>query len=231
VGRLVYTGPNHISWTIVGVVDDVRQFDLDRAATPQSFADARQWPVNQNLFPLGPYYVVRTTADDSAALLSAVRGLARQLDAESGLYNIASMEAIVSNSTSRPRMYATLLGIFAGVSVCLAVIGLYGVMAYAVAQRTREIAIRMALGARRGDVMRLVLGQSLALIAIGIVLGIAGAAGMTRYLEAMLFDLTRLDPGTFVSVSILFAIIALIASYVPARRATKVDPLVALRYD
>jgi putative ABC transport system permease protein len=108
---------------------------------------------------------------------------------------------------------------------------LYGVMAYAVAQRTREIAIRVALGARRADVMGLVLGQSLLLIAIGIILGVAGAAMVTRYLEAMLYGLTPLDTTTFVGVSLLFAIVALIASYVPARRATRVNPLIALRYD
>jgi ABC-type antimicrobial peptide transport system permease subunit len=104
-------------------------------------------------------------------------------------------------------------------------------MAYAVAQRTREIAIRVALGARRADVMRLVLGQSLLVIAIGIILGVGGAAMVTRYLAAMLYGLTPLDAATFVGVSLLFAIVALIASYVPARRATRVDPLIALRYD
>jgi predicted permease len=231
VGRLVYA-VDAIPWLIVGVIDDVRQFGLDRAPTPQFFADVRQWSEDRNLFPLGPYYIIRTAPGAaSASIISAIRGIAQQMDAESGLYNVASMDAIVSNSTSRPRMYATLLGIFAGVSACLAAIGLYGVMAYGVAQRTREIAIRMALGARRANVMRLVLGQSLALAAIGIAIGIAGAAGVTRYLQAMLFGLTPFDTTTFVGVAIMFATVALIASYVPARRATRVDPLIALRYD
>jgi hypothetical protein len=231
VGRVVYTGPDDTPWTVIGVVEDVRQFGLDQAATPQVFIDLRQWPQERNRYPLGPYYLVRTATADNAALLASIHNLARGLDTTAGVYNVATMDAIVSNSTSRPRMYATLLGVFAGVSACLAVIGLYGVMAYAVAQRTREIAIRVALGARRADVMSLVLGQSLLLIAIGIVLGVGGAALVTRYLEAMLYGLTPLDATTFVGVSLLFAIVALIAAFVPARRATRVDPLIALRYD
>jgi predicted permease len=232
IGRLVYTGPDQSPWTIIGVVEDVRQFGLDRTPTPQFFADFRQWREEGNRYPLGsPYYLVRTTTVDDAALLATIQSLARGLDTTAGVYNVATMDAIMSNSTSRPRMYATLLGIFAGVGACLAVIGLYGVMAYAVAQRTREIAIRVALGARRADVMGLVLGQSLLLIAIGIVLGIGGAAMVTRYLEAMLYGLTPFDTTTFVGVSLLFAMVALIASYVPARRATRVNPLIALRYD
>ena len=113
----------------------------------------------------------------------------------------------------------------------LGAIGIYGVLAYAVGQRTQEIGIRMALGAERGAVLRMVLRRGIVLAAIGIVLGLAGAAGLTRYLSGMLYDLTPLDPPTYAAVAILFATVALIASYLPARRATQVDPVVALRHD
>ena len=139
------------------------------------------------------------------------------------------MDDIVSNRIARPRMYAVLLGIFAGIGVALAAIGIYGVMAYSVSQRTREIGIRVALGAQRSEVVGLVLNQSLVLTVVGIALGIAGAAAVTRYLEGLLFGLTPLDPATFIGVSVMFAAVALVAAYVPARRATRVDPLVALR--
>jgi putative ABC transport system permease protein len=139
------------------------------------------------------------------------------------------MDQIVSNSLSRPRLYAVLLGVFAGIAVALAAIGIYGVMAYSVAQRTREIGIRMALGAQRGQVVRLVLRQSIALTTIGTVAGLCAAAAITRYLQGMLFGLTPLDPSTFAAVALLFSAVATVASYVPARHATSVDPLVALR--
>ncbi|MGH9314580.1 MAG: FtsX-like permease family protein [Vicinamibacterales bacterium] len=126
-------------------------------------------------------------------------------------------------------MYAILIGIFAALAVALAAIGIYGVLAYSVTQRTREIGIRMALGARRSEVMGLVLGQSLVLTAAGIALGLAAAAVVTRYLDRMLFGLTPLDPATFVAVSLMFGLVATLASYLPARRATKVDPVIALR--
>ena len=126
-------------------------------------------------------------------------------------------------------MYATLLGIFAGVAVVLAAIGLYGVTTYAVAQRTREIGIRMALGAQRVEVLTLVLGQNLTWIVAGVVLGLGGAVLMTRYLRGLLYGLTPLDPSTFAAAAVTFAVVALVASYVPARRATQVDPVVALR--
>ena len=132
-------------------------------------------------------------------------------------------------SVAAPRFNTTLLSIFAAVALVLTIIGLYGVMSYSVAQRTNEIGIRMALGARRGQVLAMVLRQGLAPIVIGLALGLGGAAAGTRYLEGLLFGLTPLDPPTFAYVAIAFALVALLASYVPARRATRVDPLVALR--
>jgi putative ABC transport system permease protein len=153
----------------------------------------------------------------------------RQLDPNATLDHVATMEAIVSNSIVRPRMNAVLVAIFSAGAVALASIGLYGVMSYSVAQRRREIGIRMALGARRGQVMGMVLRRSTVLAAIGIVIGLAGAAGVTRFLHGLLFGVTPLDPMTFAATAALFACIALVAAYAPAQRATTVDPLEALR--
>jgi predicted permease len=222
IGLQVYIGNDAGLWEIVGVVEDVRQYAFDREPTPQVFVDIRQWP--GRVFPIGPYFSMRPQAGVSAALAAV-----HQIDAEAGLFNVASMADIVANSTSRPRLYATLLGLFAAIAAALAAVGLYGMIAYGVAQRRREIGIRVALGATRAQVIGLVLRQSLWLTAVGIVIGVAGAAMLTRYLESMLFGLTPLDPTTWVGVSVLFAIVAVVAAYVPARRATTIDPVRALR--
>ncbi len=234
IGKQVYA-QGRTPWEIVGIVSDVRQFDLDQDPDPQIFIDYRQEPPPPPAFagqgpPPAPYFAVRT-ADEPFAVASNVRSIVRELEPQATVDNIATMEQLVSNSLSRPRLYAVLLGLFAGVAVALTAIGIYGVMAYSVTQRRREIGIRMALGAQRGDVMTLVLGQSAALTAIGIVVGVGGALAVSRYLAQMLFGVTPLDPATFIVVSLMFASIAALASFVPARRATQVDPLVALRYE
>jgi putative ABC transport system permease protein len=232
VGRFVYVGRDSIPWEIVGVVADVHQFGPDQVPRPQVFADFRQWPESDRvLFTfLGPYYAARVVGDP-APVVAHARGIARGMDPQAGLFNVATMEQLVANRISRPRMYAVLVGIFAAVAAALAAIGIYGVLAYAVAQRTQEIGVRMALGARAGDVMRLVVGESLGRTAMGIGLGLIGAWWATRYLEGLLFGLTPLDGPTFAAVAALFGVVAAVASYVPARRATKVDPVVALRCD
>jgi predicted permease len=232
IGRSIYA-LGRAPWEIVGIVEDVRQFDLDQDPDPQVFIDYRQEPPPPPQFagqgpPPAPYFAVRTNGEP-LALAASMRSLVRELEPQATVDNIATMEQLVSNSISRPRMYAVLLGIFAGVAVALTAIGIYGVMAYSVAQRIREIGIRMALGAQRADVMGLVLGQSAVLTALGIFLGLTGAAALSRYLDKMLFGLKPLDPATFIAVSLFFGVVATLASYVPARRATKVDPLVALR--
>jgi putative ABC transport system permease protein len=237
LGQIVLFGPpgHRMPLEIAGVAGNVRQFGLDRAPEPQYFMDIRQVPTDPAfrgppLFPVGVYYTVRTTAN-AGAVLGGIRTIARQLDPHATPSDVATMEEIVSNSMTRPRMYAVLVGVFAAVACALAVIGLYGVMAYSVAQRTREIGVRVALGAGRRDVMRLVLRRSLALTAVGIAIGIGGAAGLTRYLESLLFGLRPLDPATFTVVACTFAAVAMLASYLPAQRAASVDPLVALRYE
>ena len=222
IGLHVYIGNDAGLWEIVGVVEDVRQYAFDREPTPQVFVDIRQWP--GPVFPIGPYFSMRPQAGVAAALAAV-----HQLDPEAGLFNVAPMADIVANSTSRPRLYAALVGLFAAIAAALAAIGFYGVIAYGVAQRRREIGIRVALGATRAQVIGLVLRQTLLLTAVGILIGVAGAATLRRHLESMLFGLTPLDPTTWGGVSVLFAMVAAVAAYVPARRAMTIDPVRALR--
>jgi len=224
IGKRFYTIGEE-PWEIVGIVEDIHQFGLDREPGRQMFIDFRQAPSpGRN----GLFIAVRTDRMPGE-LASSVRDIARDLDPLATVDSVATMEQLLANAISRPRFYTVLLAVFAVAAVVLAVIGLYALMSYTVAQRTREIGIRMALGAQRREVMKLVLSDSLVTTSVGVALGLTGAAGLTRYLEGMLFALTPLDPVTFVAVALLFAAVAAVASYVPARRATRVDPLVALR--
>lgn len=229
VGRSVYVANIPSPWTIVGVVADVREFALDRETEPGVFIDAR-WIGDFGFppYPVGPYFIVRVMGDP-AAVMSGLRGAVRTVDPQGTVFNVAGMDALIANSLSRPRLYAVWLGIFAGIAVLLAAIGIYGVLAYAVEARTREIGIRRALGAQTGDVLGLVLKHSLLVTALGLAIGLAGAAMLTRYLAALLYGLTPLDPGTFAAAALTLSAVALLASYVPARRATRVEPQIALR--
>jgi ABC-type antimicrobial peptide transport system permease subunit len=163
------------------------------------------------------------------AISPKVGEIVRAVDPNIGIDAMIPMERLAATSIARPRFYAVLLAIFAGVAGLLAAVGIYGVLAYTVVQRTQEIGIRMALGAQRAQVLALVLRKGVVLAALGIVLGIAGAAASARLLQGMLFGVTPLDARTFSVVAVAFGFVALFASYLPARRATKVDPIVALR--
>ncbi len=226
--RLAPSGPPPRPWQIVGIVEDVRQASLDQEPGPEIYVDFRQLPG-----PSGPpgsarYFALRVEGDPMS-MASSIRGIARQLDSQAMVENVAPMEQLVSSSIARPRLYAVLMGLFAGVATALSAIGIFGVMAYSVEQRTREIGVRMALGAQPAGVVRLVLGRSLALTAVGILVGLGAAMAVARYLETLLFGLTPLDPVTFLAVSVLFAAVATMASVLPARRVTRADPLIALR--
>lgn len=243
VGRLVHLDGrlDLAPQQIVGVVEDMRQSRLDAEPTPQVFIDYRQMlaltqarnmpTAAQERLAFGFLSFFVRTDRDPAALMPAVRSLVNRVNPAAGIDAMLPMQQLVASSLTRQRFYAILLGLFAAIAAVLGAIGIYGVLAYAVAQRTQEIGIRMALGAERGAVLRMVLRRGIALAGIGIVLGLAGAAGVARYLTGMLYDLTPLDAPTYAVVAMLFAGVAVIASYLPARRATQVDPMVALRHD
>ncbi len=228
IGKHVY-GFGAAPIEVIGVVENIRQLGLDQEPIAQVFVDLRQFPPAPRVVESSPplYYAVRTRTE--AHSVAGIRSIVRQLDPQATVDNVATMNELVSNSIARPRLYAVVLGMFAAVAVLLAAIGIYGVMTYSVTRRTREIGIRMALGAARADVIGLVVRQSLTLTVIGIGLGLIGAAAVTRYLSGLLFGVTPLDPTTFIGVAVAFTSVATLAASVPARRATKVDPLVALR--
>ena len=229
IGARIFIGPDDKPWEIVGVTANVRQYSFDRAPTAQVFALPAQWP-GDNVFPLGPYFAVRMHGDRDE-LVRQVRAFASGLEPESGVFNLATMDGIVANRMSRPRLYAVLLGTFAGVAVVLAFVGIYGVIAYTVSQRTREIGIRIALGAAPGRVLRMVLAQSLSIAAGGIVIGLVAAAGLSRSLRGLLFGVESLDVPTFAVVTTAFVVVVSIAAWLPSRRATKIVPVVALRVE
>jgi putative ABC transport system permease protein len=175
--------------------------------------------------------VVRVSVDPLALALGAtVRRTVWEIDKDQPVSDIRSMEEIVSESVARQRFSTLLLGIFASLALALAAVGIYGVMSYSVAQRTREIGIRMALGAQPKDVLKMTVGQALQLVGVGMVIGLIAAFVLTRVMASLLFGISATDPMTFAAISVVLMSAALLASYIPARRATKVDPMVALRY-
>ncbi len=178
----------------------------------------------------GFYFVIRTQGDP-ATYAAAVRGEMLSLDSTLPLRNLRTMDQVIATSISPQRFQMMLLTLFGGIGLALSSIGIYGVMAYTVSQRTREIGIRMALGAQMKDVLRMVLRQGMRLTVIGLAVGLTAAYALTRVLKTLLFGVTPTDLTTFVFVSVALVVMALVACFIPARRATKVDPLVALRYE
>jgi putative ABC transport system permease protein len=170
-------------------------------------------------------------AGDPLSLAAAVRREVLAIDPDQPIAAVRTMEQVLSESVAAPRYRTWLIGLFALVALVLAAVGIYGVISYTVAQRTHEVGIRMALGARSGDVYRLVIGQGIKLVLLGVGAGLLGAVGLTRLLTGLLFGVTAKDPLTFVGVAVILTLIALLACYLPARRAAKVDPMIALRYE
>ncbi len=207
---------------VVGIIGDVKDAGLNEADPPQLYMPYRQWPVQS-------MSIVVKTGIPPASVTDAVRREVYAVDASMPISNLRTLEQIVSRSISQPRFYMTLLAIFAGVALLLAAIGIFGVLSYAVAQRTREIGIRMALGARERTVVGLVVRHAMLLASAGVVLGVGAAYFLSGTLSTLLYSTTPRDPVTFASVTGLLLLVALVASYVPARRATRVDPIVALR--
>jgi putative ABC transport system permease protein len=175
--------------------------------------------------------IVVRTSNEPLALVSAVRNELQQMDAEQPMASISTMDELLAGTLSRSRFTMLVLGVFAALALILACVGIYGVIAYSVTQRTQEFGIRMALGANRSDVFRLVLSQGTRLTLLGIGLGIVAALVVTRLMATLLYGVSATDPLTFTAVALLLAVVALAACYIPARRATRVDPIVALRYE
>ncbi|HEV8139126.1 MAG TPA: ABC transporter permease, partial [Pyrinomonadaceae bacterium] len=216
---------NPLRWrTIVGVVSDVSQYALDQKPPMQMYLPLEQFPTSFNT-------IVVKTANKPEEMFGAVRNAILSVDGEQAVYNVATLEQLQSNSILLRSFFMLLLITFAVLALMLAVVGIYGVMSYAVTQRTQEIGIRMALGAGAGDVLKLILRNGLALTAGGVVIGLAGAFVLTRLLAVLLFGVQPTDALTFTTVSLALITAALVACYLPARRAAKVDPLVALRYE
>jgi putative ABC transport system permease protein len=222
--RIALGGVDSPKRTIVGIVRDVNHQGLDDAPEMQTYVPHAQWA--------GSYMtlVVRTTIDP-ASLTAAVRNEIRAVDANLPHYQIATMQQLISGSVAQRRFTLLLVGVFAAVALLMSAVGIYGVISYSVAQRTQEIGIRVALGAQTGDVLKLIIGQGMALVATGVLIGLAGAFGLTRLMSSLLFDVSATDPLTFAGISLLLAAVALLACWVPARRAAKVDPMIALRHE
>jgi putative ABC transport system permease protein len=224
--RITFGGRNPqgqpVWWEVVGVVGDVRSIELKDKAEPEVFTCAAQDAFG------GMSFVVRTSVDP-ASLSGAARQTIGEIDPAQPVTDLRTMETIKRAAVSQPRFNLTLLGVFGGLALLLSAAGVYGVTSYAVSQRTHEIGIRKAIGAQTSDVLRLVIGQGIKLIAIGVAIGLAASFAAAQVIKSLLFGVSATDPLTFVGVPLLLTFVALLACYLPARRATKVDPMIALR--
>jgi putative ABC transport system permease protein len=207
---------------VVGVVGDVKERGLGQDNPPEIYIPSAQLPFDS-------MDVVIRTSIDPLALLPAAEAVVHGIDPELPVARARTLEDVVARSISEPRFYMVLLGAFAVVALFLAALGIFGVMSYAVVQRSREIGIRVALGALPADVLRSILVQALLLSGVGVTVGLVGAVALSRTLSRLLFNLSPTDPPTLAATAALLTLVAAVASYLPARRATEVDPLVALR--
>jgi putative ABC transport system permease protein len=225
VGRRIRLGGSEGNWySIAGVVQNVRHLPLGTDPLAEVFTSYLQDPA--------PYMTLIVRAvSDPASLAAAVRGKVLEVDRNQPVYDVATMQQRLSEAVAPQRFNTLVLGIFAGMAVMLAAVGVYGVMAYSVAQSTHEIGVRMALGAQRQDVVKLVLRHGVLLVAFGIGLGVAGALALTRFLSTLVYGVKPTDPLTFIAVTLILTTVALLASYLPARRATRIDPMTVLRLE
>jgi putative ABC transport system permease protein len=222
IGKHIQIHWDDVEDEVIGVVGDVKHVGLDGAVRAMTY-----WPFQRN--PYGTMTIAVRTINTSITVDSGIRSIVRQLDPGLVVAGIKSMETVVADSVAERRLTMLLLSAFAGAALLLAAVGIYGVIAYAVTQRTQEIGIRMALGAQQADVLRMVVKQGALLVSIGIAAGAIGAFAVTRLMTSMLYEVAPSDPLTFGAVSAVLGLIALVASYIPGRRATRVDPVIALR--
>ena len=223
IGRRVRTGAARQFATIVGVVADFRHYRLPQPMGPATYYPFAAWPTRSQTIAL------KVRDGDAAALIPVLRQAVRELSPRVALYQVQTLEEVVSRSLWRQRLQGNVLTIFAALALALACIGLYGVISYAVAQRTREMGVRLALGASGADILRLVFGQSARLVSAGVVLGVFGALAAVRLLDTLLYGVRPRDPATFIAVTALLALVGLLAALIPARRAALVDPMIAMR--
>jgi len=226
IGRRINIGSKQEpQWnTIVGVVGDVKYNGLADDVQPAIY-----YPISQQ--PTWGSLVIKTDVADPLSVTSAVRNEIKKIDPDVPLTNVATMDDRLSKSVAQPRFRTTLIALFAVVALVLACVGIYGVISYSVTLRTHEIGIRMALGAQRGHVLKMVIGQAIVLAIAGVALGLTGSYALTSLMSKLLFGVKPTDPATFLITAAILSFTALIASYLPARRATKIDPLEALRYE
>jgi putative ABC transport system permease protein len=225
IGKRLRLRPEDEWFTVVGVTADVRQhFKAPQQRMPELLLPHTQWASQKLTLAL-------RTDGDPAALASSVRALLRSRDPNLPLYDVRTLREQIARAMWDSRLYAQLLGVFSGLALLIAALGIYGVMAYSVSQRTREIGIRMALGAVRADVQRLVVGQATKLTLAGLVLGLGASFGLTRFMASQLFGIRPDDPPTFAGVTFVLALSAVLAAWIPAARAVRVDPVVALRHE
>jgi putative ABC transport system permease protein len=228
VGKRIRLGggdPSNPLLTVLGVVGRVKMEGLSQDSNRvQGYFPYAQLPNG------GMTIIVKGQADPNQ-MVASLRQQVRQVDPDQPIYNIRTMDEIRAESVAPERLNLTLLSLFAGIALVLAIVGIYGVMSYTVTQRTHEIGIRMAIGAQPRDVFKMVIGQGMMLALIGVVFGLIGAFALTRLMATMLFGVEPTDPATFASIAVLLTAVALIACYIPGRRATKVDPVESLRYE
>lgn len=224
LGKRVKFQPNGDWTTVVGVVADMKALGLTAEPRIEMFLT-----LGQDTFRSG-FLIVRSNAG-TETMVPSLRAAVLAIDKNMAIYNIKTMEKVVSDSIAQPRFNMVLLAIFAGLALILASVGIYGVMSYSVTQRTQELGVRMALGAQRRDIFSLVLKQGIILALIGVAIGLAGAIGLSKALASVLYGISATDPVTFISVAVIMLAVALVACFFPARKATKVDPLTAMRYE
>lgn len=224
IGKRLVIGADKTASEIIGVVGDVRHSGLDAGFKPEIYGNYLQ--------RLRPSYtlVVRTQSDPSSMVVT-VRNQVQSLDKDQPVYSVKTMTELRSEALAELRFNTLMLTLFAAIALILAAVGIYGVISYSTARRTHEIGVRMALGAQPINVLKLVLGQGMILALLGIVIGLATSFALTRVLSTLLYNVKPTDPMTFVLVSVLLAFVALVATYIPARRATRVDPNIALRHE
>jgi len=230
LSKQLYVGFDPAMRRVIGVVNETKQRSLGVAAPATIFIPPTQSPEGTRGNLAQSSFILRTTGDP-LLLSAAIRSEMRELDPGLPVRNLRSMEQLVSRSIASQRFNLSLLTLFSALGLLLAVVGIYGVMAYSVSQRTHEIGLRMALGAQAQDVLKLVVKQGMALVLVGVSIGLIGSFALTRLMKNLLFGVTATDPATLAGVALLVTCVALLACYIPARRATKVDPLVALRYE